>query len=198
MSRFSSSSQGLAYAMDEEQASPAQPPAEVLFERLFLEKYALIVSMLFRLTGDRMRAEELANEVFLKLYRQPVALRDDGNPGGWLYRTALNLGIDALRAHSRRKQYEQEAAQHLLRSQEAGNPLDEVLRAERRDRVRLVLAALKPSQAQILVLRHSGFSYKELAQILGLAPGSIGTVLTRAEAEFQRRYLELYGNEEEL
>jgi len=187
--------------MEEEAASPHGPPTPALvstFEQLFLEKYSLIVSVLFRLTGDRARAEELANEVFLKLYRQRLPLRDDGNPGGWLYRTALNVGIDALRAHSRRKKYEQEAGRRVFESQEARNPLDEVLRAERRDRVRAVLASLKPAQAQILVLRHSGFSYKELAQILGLAMGSVGTMLARAEAEFERRYLQLHENEEGL
>src|SRR5215469_5828927 len=84
------------------------------FERLFLEKYGAIVSVLFRLTGDRTRAEELANDVFLRLLRQSSNLRDDSNPGGWLYRTALNLGVDALRANSRRQRYEQEAGRQML------------------------------------------------------------------------------------
>jgi len=194
------SARSLDYEMDQEQRRPRpapRPAPEFSFEQLFLEKYGRIVSVLFRLVGDLAHAEELANEVFLKLYRQPP-LERNGNPGGWLYRTAMNLGIDSLRSNARRKQYEQEAGQQMLSSRSAPDPLDDVLRSERRHRVRAVLARLKPTQAQILTLRHSGFSYKELAEILGVARGSVGTMLARAEADFQERYVKLHGNEERL
>ena len=77
------------------------------------------------------------------------------------------------------------------------SPLEEVLREEKRSRVRAVLARLKPVQAQILILRAGGFSYKELAEALGVKGGSVGTMLARAEAEFHRSYLEAYGQGEE-
>jgi len=169
------------------------PEAE--FEAVFLEHYSRIVSVLLRLLGDRTRAEELADDVFWKLYRMP-AREVDGRVGGWLYRTATNLGIDALRAAARRRKYEDAAA----RSPQATipSPLANVARAEQRRRVRAVLAALKPAQAQILILRASGFSYKEVADVLEAKPGGIGTMLNRAQAEFRKLYLELHGPEEEL
>jgi len=169
------------------------PEAE--FEAVFLEHYSRIVSVLLRLLGDRTRAEELADDVFWKLYRMP-AREVDGRVGGWLYRTATNLGIDALRAAARRRKYEDAAA----RSPQATipSPLADVARAEQRRRVRAVLAALKPAQAQILILRASGFSYKEVADVLEAKPGGIGTMLNRAQAEFRKLYLELHGPEEEL
>ena len=80
------------------------------FEELFLAYYSRIVGVLRRTVGDRGRAEELASEVFLKLYRQPLAEWPDGNVPGWLYRTAINAGIDALRAAGRRNRLEQSAA----------------------------------------------------------------------------------------
>ncbi len=86
----------------------------------------------------------------------------------------------------------------MIESRDAGDPLDDVLRAEKRARVRATLASLKPSQAQVLILRASGFSYKELADTLGVKTGSVGTMLIRAEAEFRKCYLEMHGNEEEL
>jgi RNA polymerase sigma-70 factor (ECF subfamily) len=54
--------------------------------------------------------------------------------------------------------------------------------------VRRVLAELKPRDTKLLVLRHSGLSYKELAVALDLSPGSIGSLLTRAERAFAKRY----------
>lgn len=171
---------------------------ECAFEELFLEHYARIVAVLFRLLGDRAQAEELANDVFWKLYRQPVPRHTNDNPSGWLYRTATNLGIDALRAAARRKQYERAAGRSMQGASTGVDPLDEVLRAEKHERVRAVLASVKPAQAQILILRASGFSYKELADFLGAKLGGIGTMLNRAEAEFRKRYLRLYKNEEDL
>src|SRR5207245_8846047 len=73
---------------------------ETEFRAVFLQSYARIVAILVRLLGDRSHAEEVANDAFWRLYRQP-ALQRDGKVGGWLYRTATNLGSDALRACGR-------------------------------------------------------------------------------------------------
>jgi RNA polymerase sigma factor (sigma-70 family) len=137
----------------------------------------------------------LANEVFLKLYRQPLPTNAIDNVGGWLYRTATNLGIDALRASARRRRYEQAAARAETKGA-AESALDESLRREARERVRAVMAELKPLQAELLLLRAAGHSYKELAAMLELEMGTIGTRLIRAEAAFEERYVEMYGREE--
>jgi RNA polymerase sigma-70 factor (ECF subfamily) len=159
------------------------------FEQVFLENFSRVVSILIRLTGDRAQAEELANEVFWKLYRQPVIPGPEGNVPGWLYRTATNLGIDAVRARAKRRHYEETSNRLAPLSTPAGDPLSEILREEKCQQVREVLATLKPAQAQILVMRHSGFSYNELADFLGVSRGSVGTMLMRAEAEFHKHYV---------
>jgi len=166
------------------------------FEDLFLAHYARVVGILRRMLGDNGRAEDLANEAFLKLYRRPF-LENDNNLPGWLCRTAMNLGIDALRSSARRTRYE-DAATRANVGDQVENGFDHTLRAERQQRVRRVLAELKPAQAQLLLLRASGHSYKELAGCLGIEPGSVGTLLIRAEAAFEQRYLKLYGREEGL
>ena len=169
---------------------------EADFRVVFLQHYARIVGILLRLLGDRSPAEEVANDAFWRLYHQPV-LQIDGNVGGWLYRTATNLGIDALRAASRRRQHE-EAAGRAKGEGGAGGPLDDLLREEKCRRVRAVLASIKPTQAQLLILRSSGLSYKELAEDLNVKMSGIGTMLNRAEEEFRNRYLALHPNEEEI
>ena len=172
--------------------------AESVFEELFLQYYGRIVGVLIRLLGDRDRAEELANDVFVKLYRYPLPPRPDANLGGWLYRTATNLGIDALRAAARRRHYERAAADGAVPADATPNPLDEVLREERRSFVRAALASLRPAHAQILILRSSGLSYNDLAESLGVQRGSVGTMLARAEREFEKRYLQMCGAKEDL
>lgn len=168
------------------------------FEEIFLEHYGRIIAALCRLLGDRGRAEELANEVFLKLYRRPLPPRQDGNIGGWLYRAAMNMGIDALRAAARRREYESQAGRIQTETQLPASPLDELLREERRKQVRATLARMRPAQAQILLLRSTGLSYQELGNALGVALGSVGTMLNRAETEFQKKYKQRYRREEAL
>jgi len=169
---------------------------EAEFRALFLHHYARITGILVRLLGDRSRAEELASDALWRLYHQP-ALQADGNVGGWLYRTATHLGIDALRASDRRRQYE-EAAGRVRDAGTSAGPLDDLLRQEDCRRVRAVLASIKPSSAQLLILRTSGFSYKELAAALDVKMSGIGTMLNRAEEEFRRRYAALHPKQEEL
>lgn len=167
------------------------------FEQVFLQHYGRVVSVLRRIVGDRGRAEDLANEVFLKLYRQDSAAGAMDNVGGWLYRTATNLGIDALRSSARRQRYEQAAALAEIKAPAAESALDESLRSETQERVRAALAELKPVPAQLLLLRAAGYSYKELAEMLGVETGTIGTRLIRAEAAFEEKYVEMFGREEQ-
>ena len=169
---------------------------EADFRCVFLEHYERIVAILVRLLGDRSQAEELTNDAFWRLYRQP-RLQWNGNVGGWLYRTATNLGIDALRARFRRRENEK-ATERQFNGQSATGPLYDLLREEKRQRVRTVLALIKPIMAQLLILRASGLSYKELAEALDIKVSGVGTMLNRAEEEFRKRYLALHPHEEAL
>ncbi len=166
------------------------------FEAIFQQHYRRVYALLIRLVGERAQAEDLANEVFCKLYDQPAGAPVWENPAGWLYRAATNAGIDALRATARRRRYEAEAGTHLVSAD--GSPLDSVLRAEQFRQIRAVLGAMKPNQAQILLMRADGCSYKELAEASQVAAGGVGTLLNRAEAEFRKRYLKLTGHKEVL
>jgi RNA polymerase sigma-70 factor (ECF subfamily) len=168
------------------------------FEILFVKHYPRIVGILRRIVGDHGRAEDLASEVFLKLYRRSLAQEPEVNVGGWLYRTATNLGIDALRATARRSRFEQAAGQDAGQNKPAENGFERVARVEREHRVRTVLADIKPVQAQLLLMRASGNSYKELAAVLEIEAGSVGTLLVRAEVAFEQRYRELFGSEEDV
>jgi RNA polymerase sigma factor (sigma-70 family) len=166
------------------------------FEELFLSTYPRLVALLRRLLGDSGRAEEIANEAFLKLHNTALPPSVRANVPGWLYRTAMNLGIDDLRARSRHTRVAQEASEAVSSSAQPENGLQRVLRTETQQRVRLALSKLKPEWSQILLLRTSGYSYKEIASHLEVSAGSVGTLLIRAEAGFEKCYLELFGEKD--
>jgi RNA polymerase sigma-70 factor (ECF subfamily) len=169
--------------------------AATAMEALFRVHYPRLAGMLARLTGDRGQAEEIAADVFHKLSQRPSLLASTDDLTAWMYRVATNAGFDALRMNSRRRKREESAGVNGIHAIAQDNALDEMLREERCARVRTVLGAMKPREAQMLLLRSSGLAYREVAQTLGIQPGSVGTLLARAESEFEHRYRARYGDD---
>ena len=153
------------------------------FEATFFQHYTRVYAVLFRLVGDKAEAEDLTLETFGKLWQQPPQRAD--NLGGWLYRVATRLGYNALRAAKRRMQYEGAA---MYDAADSLDPARQVERLDERANVRAVLSRMSERDAQILLLRYSGLAYKEIAAAIGVSPNSVGTLLTRAEEEFERLY----------
>lgn len=171
-------------------ARAADPPARqelAAFEAVFLQYYTRVYTVLFRLVGDQAEAEDLTLETFWKLWQQPPTRAD--NLAGWLYRVATRLGYNTLRAAKRRGRYEA-AAWDALDPTALPDPADEAERGVERARVRVTLGRMPERDAQLLVLRYSGLSYREIAAALGVSPNSVGTLLARAEAEFEKLYSE--------
>ncbi|MHB1160894.1 MAG: sigma-70 family RNA polymerase sigma factor [Chloroflexota bacterium] len=162
------------------------------FESLFARHWRTVYAVLFRLLGSREEAEDLAQEVFVRLYGNPPDLREQPNLAPWLYRVATNLGYNALRKGGREAR-RLERAQRLSEVEElavhrAVDPEGASVAAEERRMVRSALAQISEREQACLVLRHSGLSYAEVAAALGVQTGSVGTLLARAEERFRRVY----------
>lgn len=167
----------------------AQPRAQADFDALFLTHYDEIYRLLYRIVGSREEAEDLAQETFMRLSRQRFGADREHNLRAWLYRVASNLAFNWLRGRGRQlRREETTAAQAILTSSAISDPAEAAVRSDERAGVRWVLAQLPERQAQLLLLRHSGLSYREVAVALGIAPGSVGTLLARAEAAFEKLY----------
>lgn len=160
--------------------------ADRAFEDTFHAYWSRVCATLYRLVGDWDEAEDLALEVFCRLRERPP--EDGSRLNGWLHRVATHMGLNALRTRERRRRYEELAQAFKLQQ---ATPVDSGAEAERADehqRARQVLAQMKPRAAELLILRHSGLPYADIAAILHVAPSSIGTLLARAEKDFERRY----------
>jgi RNA polymerase sigma-70 factor (ECF subfamily) len=158
------------------------------FEALFLEHWTAVYRLLYRLVGDPAEAEDLALEAFVRLYQRPPQREQEFNPGGWLYRVATNLGLQSIRSWKRRERYEMTAGKQVLEETPEDRPAEIMAQEEERRLVRQALARMNERQSQLLILRHSGLPYKDIAESLGLAPTSIGPLLVRAEREFEKHY----------
>jgi RNA polymerase sigma-70 factor (ECF subfamily) len=166
------------------------------FESLFQAHWAPIRRLLVRMVVDPAEAEDLALETFLRLHRYRPAVGEDFNVRGWLQRVATNLALHSIRSFRRREAYELKAGKDALEQASSPEPQAIFAQQEKQRVARTALAQMNPRQAEMLVLRYSGLSYKEIAAALGLAPTSIGPLLLRAEREFEERYRALNPEEE--
>lgn len=158
------------------------------FEILFLEHWAHVFRLLCRLVGDPAEAEDLALETFFRLYQRYPLQEKEFNLGGWLRRVATNLGLHSIRSFKRREGYEMTAGKYALEETPENQPAEIMAQEEERHLARMVLSQMNERQAQLLIMRHSGMAYKDIAKVLRLSPTSIGPLLLRAEREFEKRY----------
>lgn len=158
------------------------PSFEDAVTEIFQQRFRSVVRYVHRLTGEPDTAQDVAQEAFVRLY-QRGEMPDD--PAAWIMTVATNLVRDVQRTEQRRHalltEYAQDGApSHPERADEA------VVVNETRDRVRQALDSLSARDQQLLLLRHEGYSYRELARIIGVSENSVGTLLIRATQAFQR------------
>lgn len=175
--------------VDERHDRDSATDLEGRFETFFRSHYDRIARAVSRLVGDPARAEDLAVEAFWKLWRNPQA--QDEKAGGWVYRTALRLGLNELRDTARRSRYESQSGQ----GERSPTPEEVHAATEERDQVRQVLAALEPRQAELLLLRSNGLTYEEIAAAAEMNPSSVGTMISRAQQAFRKEYVKRYGEQ---
>jgi len=152
-------------------------------ERLFATYHLPLVRYLTRRLGDRDWAEEIAQETFVRALRQEALV----NERSWLFAVASNLVRDEARKDIRRRRHLEVLAAEA-RDAQAEAPDVALERALDAADARRALDALAERDRQALLLREEGLDYPEIAEVLGIAVGSVGTTLSRA----RRRLAELF------
>ncbi len=148
-----------------------------------------IVHFMFRMVHNQAVAEELAQEVFLRVYRSRETYRAEARFSTWLYRIATNLGVN----HARDTRHERTASTIYLDAVDAetGTTPDvadltpsaeaDLLRQERMNAIRQHVVAL-PERQKVAVLMHKyeGMDYKQIGEVLKLSESATKSLLFRA------------------
>jgi RNA polymerase sigma-70 factor (ECF subfamily) len=157
---------------------------------ILIEKYRKqIVHFMFRMSRNQAVAEELAQEVFLRVYRSRQTYRAEAKFSTWLYRIATNLGVN----HARDTKYER-TAQNVYLDQpdpETGTSPDvadstlsveqELVREERMNAIRKHVMALPERQRNaVLMHKYQEMDYKEIGEVLKLSESATKSLLFRA------------------
>jgi RNA polymerase sigma-70 factor (ECF subfamily) len=166
-----------------------ETPIEEAFRACYAARFAPLFSYLDRLTGDPDLAADVAQEAFVRLHRRGEM---PDQPAGWLVAVANNLVRDERRRVTRQLRLLTEEPSRAPVGSAATDPVDDVERAERITAVRAALDRLSLRDRQALLLRHGGYSYREIAAALGLAETSVGTTLVRASHAFRAAFEEMH------
>ncbi|MCI0434868.1 MAG: sigma-70 family RNA polymerase sigma factor [Gemmatimonadetes bacterium] len=163
---------------------PDTPPGggSVDFDDLFQRLYPSLFRYLHRLTGDADVAEDIAQEAFVRLLKQPLP-EEEVRP--WLFTVAMNLVRDRARRAERRLRLLSTAPPLQMPSV---RPDDHTEKNERIEGVRAALEQLSERDRQLLLMREEGFKYEEIAGVIGVAPASVGTLIARALRRFVKAY----------
>ncbi len=156
--------------------------------RLLVERYQdRIYRLLARFARDRAEAEDLTQEVFVKLFRKLHTFQQDSAFYTWLYRIAVNTATDWIGRQRRRRLHlvgEWEPVERPDRDAAGADEplLDEELRAVTRQ----ILDTLPDKYRTILVLReYEDLAYHEIASVLGCSIGTVESRLFRARQRFK-------------
>jgi RNA polymerase sigma factor (sigma-70 family) len=157
-----------------------------LFHELFHKHYPAVRRKLVALIRDEAAADDLAQEVFLRLYRNPPDELDA--VGAWLHRVLTRAGYDYLNKRVRERALvdKQERLSDALEQQSISNE-QLIMKQLDQEEVQEWLRELSERDRKVLMLRYSGYSYEEIAGQLEVRLPLVGTLLQRATTRLKRQ-----------
>lgn len=175
------------------------------FEELVLRYQRRLVTVLEHLVGKRELAEDLAQEVFLRIYRARKNYVPGAKFSTWLFTIANNLASNALRNQSRRKEValagqgspstSAHVLEHVAQAASGLMPTRQLDKAEMAEIVRAAMESLGERQRMALLLsKFEGMSYAEIAEAMETTEKAVKSLLTRARAAL-KEILEPYLND---
>jgi len=157
-------------------APAAAPPDPAAFEALYRAHYRHVYAVTLRMTCDASRAEDLTQEVFVRVWQKLPTFRGESALSTWIHTVAVRTTLESMRSESRREA-------RVMTTDEPGRYAAEARRAMPETAVDLerAIAALPPGARNVLLLHDvNGYRYHEIAEMLGVSLGTVKSQLNRA------------------
>ena len=186
MLKMSDSTEIFVDIMSDQTASAAAKDM-IEFDEAFTLHHRTVFRAARSVVHDCGLAEDVTQEVFIRLYKHKDSIKDAEMLRPWLIRVALNVAKNTLRgnirANTRDENYVKETVENCVYSVES-----EFEQQAEISEINRALNKVKEPLRSCLVLKQQGLSYREIAESLSLNEASIGTFVARARQEFMRFY----------
>ena len=164
------------------------------FDEAFTLHHRAVFRTARAVVRDSALAEDVTQEVFLRLYRHI-----DSTPGeellrAWLLRVTLNVARNTLRGQSRSVARDSEYQKNSEEGWFAAAPEEDYERRVALEEARRALEKVKEPMRSCLLLKQQGLSYREIASTLSLKETNVGSLIARGRKEFARVYGKIGGS----
>jgi RNA polymerase sigma-70 factor (ECF subfamily) len=166
---------------------------EYAFEVLVRRHQTSVLNLIYRYVGDRTMARDLAQEVFIRVWRATNRYEPKAKFTTWLYSIAANLCLNQLRSSGKKKRFLSESPVEEVRTLNGENNVsqsaEEILLAEERSRqISHALQNLPENQRMALILkRYDNLSYGEIAKIMECSVSAVESLLVRAKRNLKEK-----------
>lgn len=187
-------------AMDELQLVENLKLGNQFAYRVLVDKYQRpIRNLCMGMVLDEVIAEELAQDVFIEVFKSIHNFRQDSKLSTWMYRMAVNKSLNYIRSQKKHKVLrsiesfmfdEDNKSYFQIEDKKNQNPLSQIIRSEEELKVNKTLNSLPENQRIAFTLhKFDDFSYKEIADIMNLSLSSVESLIHRAKTNLRKRFL---------
>jgi RNA polymerase sigma-70 factor (ECF subfamily) len=183
-------------ASSEELMAKTAEGDEFAFEALVRRHQASVLNLVYRYVGDRTKARDLAQEVFIRIWRSANRYEAKAKFTTWIYRITANLCLNEMKSVKRRKtipleaEEERQSSAYETHSGASHSPEDLLLAEERSRRISEALQSLPENQRMALILkRYDNLSYDEIGRVMGCSVSAVESLLVRAKKNLQEKLI---------
>ncbi len=145
------------------------------FERLYRQNVNRVFAVCVRMSGDRMRAEELTQDVFVRVWEKLPLFRGESAFSTWVHRLAVNVILNARKAEGRERARLEADGDEMLEARGSSPHHGDRMDLEK------AIATLPPGARRVFVLHDvEGYKHEEIAEMLGVTAGGSKAQLHRA------------------
>ena len=161
------------------------------FESLVRRYQRQVANLIYVTMGSRDDVDDIAQDVFIRVYRSLPRFKFDASFFSWIYRITMNLCIDEIRKRKIRKVLSldfltEDALEKSRKNKDHIMPSDSIMTEERGRIVQSALQRLKPEHREILILReYKDLGYSEIAEVLDISLEAVKSRIFRARSELK-------------
>ncbi|MEE4286916.1 MAG: RNA polymerase sigma factor [Mariniphaga sp.] len=176
---------------------------ELAFKELVENYRQMVVNTCFGLLHNTDDAEDVAQDVFIEVFRSVVNFRADSKISTWLYRIAVNRSLNFIRDNRKRKWFQSfsevvESKKEMLNElshQSADDPVSELENNQRALILHEAIDSLPENQRVAFALnKYEDLAYKEISEVMNLSVSSVESLIHRAKKNLQKKLYNCYKN----